>query len=78
MKDEDIDYSDIPPLTDEILKNAKVVRLWEPKKAISVRLDNDLLEWFRSQGKGYQTKINAVLRRYASANGMRKLKQSPR
>ena len=39
----------------------------EPKKAISVRLDADVLEFFKSQGKGYQTRINAVLRSYMEA-----------
>jgi len=36
----------------------------EPKKLISLRLDPDVVEWFRSQGPGYQTRINAVLRAY--------------
>ncbi|MBR9762030.1 MAG: BrnA antitoxin family protein [Rhodobacteraceae bacterium] len=39
----------------------------EPKKAISLRVDNDVLEFFKSQGKGYQTRINAVLRAYMDA-----------
>ena len=38
-----------------------------PKKAISVRLDADVLEFFKSQGKGYQTRMNAVLRSYMEA-----------
>jgi uncharacterized protein (DUF4415 family) len=38
-----------------------------PKEAISIRLDKDLLEWFRSLGRGYQTRINAVLRAYMEA-----------
>lgn len=39
----------------------------EPKKMISVRLDADVLEFFKSQGKGYQTRMNAVLRSYMEA-----------
>jgi hypothetical protein len=39
-----------------------------PKQTTTIRLDADVLEWFRSMGKGYQTKINAVLRAYKSAH----------
>lgn len=39
----------------------------EPKKAVSLRIDPDVLEFFRSQGRGYQTRINAVLRVYMEA-----------
>lgn len=39
------------------------------KKLVSLRLDPDVLEWFRSRGKGYQTQINAVLRSYMDAAG---------
>ena len=35
-----------------------------PKTAISLRLDSDVLSWFKSQGPGYQTRINAVLRKH--------------
>ena len=52
-----IDYSDIPPVED-------VSRFYRPiKKMTTIRLDADVLAWFRSQGKGYQTKINTILRR---------------
>jgi uncharacterized protein (DUF4415 family) len=44
-------------------RRAKIV-LPEPKKAVSIRLDRDVMEWFRNQGKGYQTRINVVLRAY--------------
>jgi uncharacterized protein (DUF4415 family) len=63
MGDEDIDFSDIPELTDAFFKNA-VLRLPKPKAKVCIRLDQDILEWFKSQGKGYQTKINAVLRAF--------------
>ena len=39
------------------------------KKTTTIRLDSDVLEWFQSMGKGYQTKINAVLKAYKSAHG---------
>ena len=39
----------------------------EPKASISLRLDSDVLEWFKSTGPGYQTRINAVLRAYKEA-----------
>jgi uncharacterized protein (DUF4415 family) len=47
-------------------RRAKIV-LPEPKKAVSIRLDRDVTEWFQRQGKGYQTRINAVLRAYVRA-----------
>jgi uncharacterized protein (DUF4415 family) len=65
MKDEEIDYSDIPPLTAEFF--AKAVRWPGPKELISLRLDQDVLSFFRRQGKGYQTTINLLLRRYMEA-----------
>jgi uncharacterized protein (DUF4415 family) len=43
------------------------VQILKPKKAVSVRLDQDILEWFRQHGKGYQTRINAVLRAYVDS-----------
>jgi uncharacterized protein (DUF4415 family) len=63
LTDEDIDTSDIPPLDDDFFTHAEL-RLPEPKQAITIRLDKDVIEWFKSQGKGYQTRINAVLRTY--------------
>ena len=67
MKDEDIDFSDIPPLTDKFWTNAVRGRFYRPvKKQVTVRLDADILEWFKaSQGgkRGYQTAINAALRK---------------
>jgi len=59
----EIDYSDIPPLSDEALKNARPRRLYRPtKSATTVRVDTDVLDWLKSYGKGYQTRINAILR----------------
>jgi uncharacterized protein (DUF4415 family) len=40
----------------------------ETKNLISLRVDPEVLTWFRSQGKGYQTRMNAVLRAYMKAH----------
>ena len=66
MSDNDIDFSDIPELNESFFKTA-TLRLPENKKSVSLRLDTDVLNWFKSQGHGYQTKINAVLRMYMRA-----------
>ena len=56
-----IDYSDIPPLGDEFF--SKVTTAWPPaKKQLTIRLDADVLAWFKSHGRGYQTRINRILR----------------
>jgi uncharacterized protein (DUF4415 family) len=61
MKDSEIDYSDIPPLGDEFFEKAKLA--WPPaKKQLTIRLDVDVLEWLRANGRGYQTRINRILR----------------
>jgi len=63
MTDEEIDISDIPPLDEAFFANAEI-RLPKRKESITIRLDPDVLMWFRELGKGYQTHINAVLRTY--------------
>jgi uncharacterized protein (DUF4415 family) len=70
MSDAEIDYSDIPPLGEEFFKDAQL-RLPRPKATVTMRLDADVLEWFRSTGKGYQTRINAILRMYMDAQERR-------
>lgn len=62
MKDEQIDTSDIAELDDAFFKKAKLHL--PSKKPITIRVDDDVLEWFKSQGKGYQTRINQLMRRY--------------
>ena len=63
LPDEEIDYSDIPPLGDEFWKNAVRNPFYKPTKTLTtVRLDSDVLMWLKSKGKGYQTRINAILR----------------
>jgi len=62
--DSEIDYSDIPPLSEEFWKNAVRGKYYKPvKKSTTVRIDSDVLAWLRAQGKGYQSRINAILRR---------------
>lgn len=68
MKDGDIDYSDIPELGDEFWRNARMLRP-SKKKMISLRIDEEVANWFRKQGKGYQSYMNAVLRAFTEANG---------
>jgi uncharacterized protein (DUF4415 family) len=65
MKDKDIDTRDIPALDDDFFSRAEL-RL-PPKQAVTIRLDADVLEWFKGQGKGYQTRINKLLRTYMEA-----------
>lgn len=67
MPDEDIDTSDIPELDDEFWKNARV-RFPGGKERLTVRFDEDMVQWFRGQGRGYQTKMNAVLRSFYEAH----------
>ncbi len=64
--DADIDTSDIPELDKAFFRHA-TVRLPRNKQMVSLRLDSDVLDWFKRQGKGYQTRINAVLRAYMEA-----------
>ncbi len=62
MKDSEINLEDIPELGNEFFKNAQI-KLPE-KQSVTIRLDRDVLEWFKQQGKGYQTRINKLLRSY--------------
>lgn len=66
-KDEDIDCSDIPELDETFWKNALLVHP-EKKERLTVRFDADMVEWFKNQGKGYQTKMNTVLRSFYEAH----------
>jgi uncharacterized protein (DUF4415 family) len=69
IRDEDIDFSDSPELGPDFFANAI---LWPgPKRQITLRLDPDVLKFFRKQGRGYQTTINAVLRKYMEAQERR-------
>ena len=61
--DGEIDYSDIPPLSDDFWKNAVRNPFYRAtKSSTTVRIDTDVLLWLKSSGKGYQTRLNAILR----------------
>jgi uncharacterized protein (DUF4415 family) len=61
MKDREIDTSDIPSTID--WSKAVVGKFYRPiKKPLTIRLDADVLAWLKGQGRGYQTRINALLR----------------
>jgi uncharacterized protein (DUF4415 family) len=67
LPDDRIDTSDIPELDGGFFRETKL-RLPKSKQLVSIRVDTDVLDWFRQQGKGYQTKINAILRAYVRAH----------
>jgi uncharacterized protein (DUF4415 family) len=61
--DAEIDFSDIPPLKESFWKNAVRNPFYRPvKQQLTVRLDSDVVAWLRQQGRGYQTRLNGVLR----------------
>ncbi|MFT3745444.1 MAG: BrnA antitoxin family protein [Pyrinomonadaceae bacterium] len=71
MKDEEIDFSDIPRLTPEFFANGILRRGLKPiakKSQLTLRIDQDVIEFFRGEGRGYQTKINQLLRAYMDAH----------
>ena len=62
--DSDIDYSDITPMSAAQWQAAERGRFYRPvKQQITARLDADVLDWLKRQGKGYQSRMNAILRR---------------
>ena len=63
IPDKEIDFSDIPETDESFWKDAKVV-FPHKKQLISIRIDKDILSFFKKHGKGYQSKINSVLRSY--------------
>ena len=67
MSDSEIDYSDVPKLDKSFFKHAKL-RMPKRKQSVSLRLDPDVLDWFKHKGRGYQTRINAILRAYVEAH----------
>ncbi len=68
MKDDDIDLSDMPEVLD--WSNAVRGKYYRPiKKPYSLRLDEDVVAWFKAKGDGYQTRINAALREYMLSHG---------
>ena len=62
MREEEIDFSDIPEIRD--FSKAVVGKFYRPvKRSLTIRLDMDVLAWLKSQGRGYQTRINSLLRK---------------
>ena len=71
MKDDEIDFTDIPLTRD--WNNAVAGKFYRPiKKSLTIRLDADVLAWLKGQGKGYQTRINGLLREAMEALQSRK------
>jgi uncharacterized protein (DUF4415 family) len=68
--DQEIDHSDIPALDERFFETAELVQPGQ-KSQVTMRIDADVLDWFRSQGKGYQTRINAVLKAYMLSQSQR-------
>jgi uncharacterized DUF497 family protein len=66
LRDSEIDFSDIPKLGKSFWATAKFT-LPEPKDRLTIRVDHDVVQWLRKRGKGYQTRINAILRSYMEA-----------
>ena len=64
--DDTIDYSDAPTMPDAIWE--RPVKLPEPKRQVTLRIDADVLEFFKHTSSHYQTSINAVLRSYFEAH----------
>jgi uncharacterized protein (DUF4415 family) len=64
LKDEDIDYPDIPEVTDlSRFRPWEQRRMFKPVKvAVTCKLDADIVAWLKQEGKGYQTRMNAILR----------------
>jgi uncharacterized protein (DUF4415 family) len=76
--DEPIDYTDIPELADDDAFWAQEPVRRAPKQAVSLRVDQDVLDWFKGQGEGYQTRMNWALRLYmtkAQRAGVRRRRQ---
>ena len=64
LPDDQIDLSDIPELNDAQLAGMQPAALYRPiKHQITARLDADVLVWLKAGGQGYQTRMNAILRR---------------
>jgi uncharacterized protein (DUF4415 family) len=66
MRDADIDFSDIPKLGKSFWKTARLA-MPEPKDRLTIRVDHDVVQWLKKNGRGYQTRINAILRSYMEA-----------
>jgi uncharacterized protein (DUF4415 family) len=66
MRDRDIDRGEIAELGDDFFARAELHV--PPKQVVTMRVDADVLAWFKEQGQGYQTRINRLLRAYMQAH----------
>ena len=72
LPEDQIDTSDIPELPPDAWKNAVRGRFYRPvKQAVSMRLDADVVGWLKKRGKGYQTRVNSILRQTMLADSKR-------
>jgi len=67
-QEKEIEYSDIPELSDAWFQQAKRASQLPAKRQVSLRIDEDILDFFKQQGSRYQTKMHAVLRAYVDGN----------
>tara|TARA_R110000823_G_scaffold238594_2_gene363908 strand:- start:1296 stop:1550 length:255 start_codon:yes stop_codon:yes gene_type:complete len=70
MEDKAIDTSDIAELDDDFFEKAEL-RV-PAKQPVTLRIDEDVLVWFKAQGKGYQTRINKLLRQYMESQASKR------
>jgi uncharacterized protein (DUF4415 family) len=75
MSDDDIDCSDIPELSKEFLASAKWMIETPEKEQITIRIDKSVLDFYRQTGRGYQTRMNAVLRAYAETEKRKQVRK---
>jgi uncharacterized protein (DUF4415 family) len=71
MTDDDIDLSDIPEITAEMFALGVLRKNFKPlprKSQLTLRIDQDVIDFFKSHGRGYQTRINQLLRAYMEAH----------
>lgn len=71
LSDNDIDFSDSPEVTPEMFAKAVLRKGLKPvtrKSQVTLRIDADVLTWFKNQGSGYQTRINSLLKAYKEAH----------
>ena len=71
LRDKDIDFSDNPEVRPEMFVKAVLRKGLKPvvrKTQVTLRIDSDVLTWFKKQGRGYQTRINSLLKAYKDAH----------
>lgn len=65
--DQDVGRRELPRLVDDVFLKNTELKL-PGKQVVTIRLDADVLDWFKRQGRGYQTRINKLLRSYMEAS----------